>query len=175
MSETKKRLCALLSASDRILGVGYTYAEAYRDALKRGRDGSEVARELKCTEAAAETFREFGPDVLADGDVRLVYGRVLVSRTEFEGYGKAAAKRIKSEIGNAFGRLVVVEPASSRGNGARWVCQCDCGRRVEVQGTALRAGLVKSCGCMGAFCDRRGRWGTEGEPVRPSRASEVLP
>jgi hypothetical protein len=29
-----------------------------------------------------------------------------------------------------------------------WRCQCDCGSCIETQGTALRAGRTRSCGCL---------------------------
>lgn len=51
--------------------------------------------------------------------------------------------------GKRFGRLFVlcVDPISS-GRGLRWKCSCDCGTLVEVRGNALRAGQMKSCGCL---------------------------
>lgn len=30
--------------------------------------------------------------------------------------------------------------------GAWWLCQCACGRQKEIRGTALRSGLIRSCG-----------------------------
>lgn len=51
--------------------------------------------------------------------------------------------------GQRFGRLTVIERAENAGNGAvRFVCQCDCGRRVAVRSDALRNGTTKSCGCL---------------------------
>lgn len=54
--------------------------------------------------------------------------------------------------GQRFGRLVVVERAENhiQANGCRktqWLCQCDCGNHVVVQGANLKNGHVKSCGC----------------------------
>jgi hypothetical protein len=48
--------------------------------------------------------------------------------------------------GLTFGRLLVVE----RGTGprAKWVCRCECGNVVEVQGGNLRSGNTRSCGCL---------------------------
>ena len=52
-------------------------------------------------------------------------------------------------VGQRFGRLVVV---SFQGRGKAslpfWQCQCDCGTEKRIAGTALRAGLTKSCGCL---------------------------
>jgi len=45
--------------------------------------------------------------------------------------------------GQRFGRLV----ADRREHG-KWVCLCDCGSTKAVTYGALRAGLVRSCGCL---------------------------
>lgn len=52
-----------------------------------------------------------------------------------------------------FDRLVVLR----KGNGRRtnggcykptWICKCDCGNEIEVDGDKLRKGHTKSCGCL---------------------------
>ena len=54
-----------------------------------------------------------------------------------------------NEIGNRYGRLLVIKRAGSndRGN-AVWLCKCDCGNETEVPGIVLRDGRTKSCGCL---------------------------
>ena len=57
---------------------------------------------------------------------------------------------VKDILGQRFSRLVVLSKTDKR-NGSRaiiWKCQCDCGNIVEVCGTGLRYGDVKSCGCL---------------------------
>jgi hypothetical protein len=51
--------------------------------------------------------------------------------------------------GNSFGKLIVVERASSRKNSfyAWWTVRCACGKQYDVSGAALRAGQ-RSCGCV---------------------------
>jgi len=50
--------------------------------------------------------------------------------------------------GNRFGSLVVLRTARVKyGKHKRYECQCDCGRKVIVQGNHLRSGNTKSCGC----------------------------
>ncbi len=57
-----------------------------------------------------------------------------------------------NEIGNRYGRLTVIGRAENdKKGGARWRCQCDCGRVVIVQGSSLRQGRTKSCGCLTAL------------------------
>lgn len=60
--------------------------------------------------------------------------------------------------GKKFGRLTVVgmariresKPTASKPHGkkvARWLCQCSCGKKSEVDGGNLRSGRTVSCGC----------------------------
>lgn len=54
-----------------------------------------------------------------------------------------------NEIGNRYGKLVVIERAANDSAGrAHWVCKCDCGNITTVRGTTLRSGATKSCGCL---------------------------
>ena len=39
----------------------------------------------------------------------------------------------------------------------KWVCQCDCGKICEVDGTRLRSGMAKSCGCESKAALLKGR------------------
>lgn len=48
-----------------------------------------------------------------------------------------------------FGKLKVLKKDITRKNkGAYWICQCDCGNIVSVQGSNLRNGSIQSCGCI---------------------------
>lgn len=52
-------------------------------------------------------------------------------------------------IGKRFGRLTVIAEGEKENCGLkRWQCKCDCGNIAVVRGTHLRAGNVKSCGCI---------------------------
>ena len=51
-------------------------------------------------------------------------------------------KRI--EINDKFGRLIVKEKRDK----GRWYCQCSCGNMKLVNGSLLRTGSTKSCGCL---------------------------
>lgn len=46
--------------------------------------------------------------------------------------------------GNIYGRLTVMENAGS----SQWWCDCECGQRKLVSGSALRGGRTLSCGCL---------------------------
>lgn len=52
-----------------------------------------------------------------------------------------------NEIGNRYGKLLVIGPAPNKNNKVRWTCQCDCGNIIEVYGHSLRIGRANSCGC----------------------------
>ena len=54
-------------------------------------------------------------------------------------------------IGKPFSELTVIKRASKQGgskNSAYWLCSCSCGNETIVSTGNLRAGLVKSCGCL---------------------------
>lgn len=52
-------------------------------------------------------------------------------------------------LGLRFGRLCVLRQAGGRAKDGsiNWICDCDCGRRVKVNGVLLRKGDTTSCGC----------------------------
>lgn len=54
---------------------------------------------------------------------------------------------LKNEIGNRYGKLLVLERAVGKNNNeAYWKCQCDCGNIIITRGSSLRAGKTTSCG-----------------------------
>lgn len=52
-------------------------------------------------------------------------------------------------IGDKFGMLEVVSPSIYRTKEHKiaYMCQCECGSQRAYRATALRSGLIKSCGC----------------------------
>ena len=55
----------------------------------------------------------------------------------------------KDLTGQRFGRLVVIKPTERRTSGSIvWLCECDCGNKVEVISSSLTTGHTKSCGCL---------------------------
>lgn len=51
--------------------------------------------------------------------------------------------------GKRFGRWSVLERAGSNSSGqATWLCVCDCGTKRVVDGSSLRTGRSKGCGCV---------------------------
>lgn len=48
-----------------------------------------------------------------------------------------------------FNRLYVIERLeNNKRNQTQWLCQCDCGNIVKVEGFSLKSGHTKSCGCL---------------------------
>lgn len=51
--------------------------------------------------------------------------------------------------GERFGRLVVLKQiGTNSARRAMWLCRCDCGEMAKVNGSNLRMGITKSCGCL---------------------------
>ncbi len=61
-----------------------------------------------------------------------------------------SARTLVNLTGKVFGRLTVLSRAANRPGlrHTQWNVRCLCGTEKIVQGTALRSGLVKSCGCL---------------------------
>ncbi len=58
-------------------------------------------------------------------------------------------------IGQKFNRFTVLEKTDKRKNGSIvWLCKCDCGVIKEIDGSSLKSGKVKSCGCLKIETDR---------------------
>jgi hypothetical protein len=55
-------------------------------------------------------------------------------------------------VGQRFGRLVVLRYSHTAVKGGCqrgfWLCHCDCGRECSVNGSRLRRGGTRSCGCI---------------------------
>jgi hypothetical protein len=56
--------------------------------------------------------------------------------------------KFKDLTGQTFGKLKVIEMAPRiTGKPIKWICQCDCGEIKEVDGSNMKQGKIKSCGC----------------------------
>ena len=58
--------------------------------------------------------------------------------------------RIKDLTGQRFGRLVVVRDSGERSHDwhVKWLCVCDCGKKVFVRSDHLKSGHTRSCRCL---------------------------
>ena len=56
--------------------------------------------------------------------------------------------KVKDLTGRQFDRLYVAERAGSKNGQATWLCRCDCGNMVVMEGRNLTNGYRKSCGCI---------------------------
>jgi hypothetical protein len=55
----------------------------------------------------------------------------------------------KNELGSIFGSLTVISEQGCNSSGQIvWLCKCACGAVTSVDGSSLRLGRVKSCGCQ---------------------------
>lgn len=56
--------------------------------------------------------------------------------------------RLIDITGKTYNQLTVLKQVESRNESAYWLCRCTCGVEKVVQGTNLRNGSTKSCGCL---------------------------
>ena len=57
--------------------------------------------------------------------------------------------RIHDLTGQRYGKLVAVEKTGKKQNNSQvWLCECDCGNKVEVSAGNLTSGKTNSCGCL---------------------------
>lgn len=59
-----------------------------------------------------------------------------------------AERRLVDLVGRRFGRLAVIARGKTLKSRTMWKCACDCGNTHIVDGGALKAGRVLSCGCL---------------------------
>lgn len=59
-------------------------------------------------------------------------------------------KSVSNLINKKFERLLVISRSinTNKHRVAIWLCKCDCGKMIEVYGSALRSKKTKSCGCL---------------------------
>jgi len=58
-------------------------------------------------------------------------------------------KSFKDITGNKYGRLTVLARAPNKyKRRTSWFCKCDCGTEGIFPGQSMKAGLIKSCGCI---------------------------
>ena len=63
-----------------------------------------------------------------------------------------------NEIGNRYGKLIVIDKTTDALGRLKWKCKCDCGNIIEVTSSSLRSGNTQSCGCIGKS---KGEWKIE--------------
>ena len=60
----------------------------------------------------------------------------------------AGKRNFKDLVGQKFFRLTVLGRGENTKEGsASWICSCECGKSISVNGKSLRSGNTKSCGC----------------------------
>ena len=64
-----------------------------------------------------------------------------------QGKERLGKMNFKDLTGQRFGRLTVIEKSDKKGDNVFWICRCDCGNIKTINGSSLRSGRTKSCGC----------------------------
>ncbi len=57
-------------------------------------------------------------------------------------------KRLEIKAGDRFGRLTIIRELSKYKQKRYFLCRCECGNTRRVRLVAMRAGEIKSCGCL---------------------------
>lgn len=65
-------------------------------------------------------------------------------------FGQRCPGKMKDIAGQTFGYLTAIEATNKRGadESVIWKCKCKCGKEILVNGSNLRSGHTKSCGCL---------------------------
>lgn|SRR5574343_81654 len=77
----------------------------------------------------------------------------LVTKKECPG-----GKNIKNMEGTTFGALKVIQKSTYKAKYTKtiwWECECLCGKKCIVNGTDLRTGKTKTCGCRTSIKNKR--------------------
>jgi hypothetical protein len=56
-------------------------------------------------------------------------------------------KPLSDLTGFQFGSLTILKLGRLKGNGAWWICQCNCGKQKEIRASDMVHGRTNSCGC----------------------------
>lgn len=76
-------------------------------------------------------------------------GRIKSIRADGLKKIKTCGECKKDLTGQRFGRLTVLSKGKKdKAQHRFWICKCNCGNIVEINGDNLRRGLTKSCGCL---------------------------
>ena len=71
-------------------------------------------------------------------------------------YTNRNSKGVENLTGKKFGRLTVLELYGRDKYGrARWLCECECGKKTICNAGNLKTGTTKSCGCIKKLKTRR--------------------
>lgn len=72
-----------------------------------------------------------------------------MSAKAWTGAMKPLDRRLIDLTGHLYGNLTVEAFAGREGRGRHiWSCRCDCGAQTFARADHLRAGLIRSCGCL---------------------------
>lgn len=87
---------------------------------------------------------------LCDCGTKKKITKSLVTSGDSKSCGCLSKSKTKIKIGDTYDRLTVVSESPTRKNRKKvFICNCLCGKNnVEVVGTRLYTGKVKSCGCI---------------------------
>ena len=109
-------------------------------------------RLLVIEEAPSKNNRAYWKCLCDCGNEKIICGKDLRSgNTKSCGClqkDKLRERSSKDLSNQKFGKLTALKTEKSEKNNRIWLCQCECGKLVEVRANSLLSGNTKSCGCL---------------------------
>lgn len=82
------------------------------------------------------------------GKEKVIRGSDLIAG-KIKSCGCIKTEMLMNDISNKkFGKLTAIKPLGRIGRGVSWLCQCECGGKIEVSENHLITGNTQSCGCL---------------------------
>jgi len=91
-----------------------------------------------------------------DMNVKTIYNYL-----EYYNIPRDRKSRSQIKSGDVYGLLTMVEKSGKLKNGTiKWKCKCVCGKETTVPASRIKAGKVKSCGCLvkNKFGQKHHKW-----------------
>lgn len=82
------------------------------------------------------------------GNEKVVIQSALVSGKSKSCGCKKESRSVVDLTGKVFGRLTVNRLSHKENKRSVWNCKCECGNHIQVKGSYLTQGEVRSCGCL---------------------------
>lgn len=106
-----------------------------------------MTAELGSREWFLEEYVKGGKSYREIANILGVSIKTVSNRIKAFGIVPHPAKILVDLTGKKFGRLTVKSRGQSEHSISKWICECECGKIVEVYGNSLTQGTTASCGC----------------------------
>jgi hypothetical protein len=110
-------------------------------------EGKKFGRLLVLKEMLVRSHRSIKWECLCDCGNTVYPTTTRLTQGKAHSCGRCTRKDL---TGQRFGNLVVKKCLKLKSSCSNyyWLCECDCGKEIEVRGGSLTSGTTKSCGCL---------------------------